>query len=380
MAKNKVQIDVSVDDKGTTKKVALGAKQAGEGLDKVATSASTADRNMKGVSQQSANGTKNFSKMAQGMGGLVGIYATIAAQVFAVSAAFQFFKEAADLRVIKDSQIAYSSATGIGMMTLTKQIKQATDGLVGFKDAAAAAAIGTASGLSQEQIRGFAQGAKEVSQILGRDVTDSFNRLIRGVTKAEPELLDELGITLRLADATEKYAATLGKTAKELSLYEKSQAVAVEVQDQLDKKYASVAASVELQSNAVAQLGVAFEKVYHPIQQFVAAIAEPTALFLADNIKALTAALGLLALPIIKAIIPGLSDWAENSRLASEAASQSLKEARLEMEALKQASVELSQSGADPRAAAQQALQGVKSTSSGVKKLQGGDFGSLTKR
>ena len=37
-----------------------------------------------------------------------------------------------------------------------------------------------------------------VSIALGRDVTDSFNRLVRGVTKAEPELLDELGIILRL--------------------------------------------------------------------------------------------------------------------------------------------------------------------------------------
>ena len=33
MAKNKVEIDVKVDDKGTTKKVGLGAKKAGESID-----------------------------------------------------------------------------------------------------------------------------------------------------------------------------------------------------------------------------------------------------------------------------------------------------------------------------------------------------------
>jgi hypothetical protein len=65
MAKNKVEIDVTVDDKGTTKKVGLGARQASEGLDKTAKSAQTADRNLKGAAQASANGTKNFAKMTQ---------------------------------------------------------------------------------------------------------------------------------------------------------------------------------------------------------------------------------------------------------------------------------------------------------------------------
>ena len=53
-----------------------------------------ADRAMKGVSQQSSNSSKNFSKMAQGMsGGLVPAYATLAAQIFAVTALFRFLKK-----------------------------------------------------------------------------------------------------------------------------------------------------------------------------------------------------------------------------------------------------------------------------------------------
>ena len=88
MAKNKIEIDVKVDDKGTTKKVALESKKAAKGLDETGKSARTADRNLKGAAQASANSTKNFSKMAQGIsGGLVPAYATLAAQVFAVSAA-----------------------------------------------------------------------------------------------------------------------------------------------------------------------------------------------------------------------------------------------------------------------------------------------------
>ena len=76
--------------------------------------------------------------------------------------------------------------------TLTNDIIAATDATVTFQDAAQAAAIGTAAGLSSDQLTRLGTAAKDASIILGRDVTDSFNRLVRGVTKAEPELLDEL--------------------------------------------------------------------------------------------------------------------------------------------------------------------------------------------
>ena len=114
MAKNKVEVDVIVDDKGTTKKLGLESKKASEGLDKTAKSARTADRNLKGASQQSANGTKNFSKMAQGIsGGLVPAYATLAANIFAISAAFNFFKRAADVSVLIQAQESYATSTGV---------------------------------------------------------------------------------------------------------------------------------------------------------------------------------------------------------------------------------------------------------------------------
>ena len=94
MAKNTVFIDVVVDDKGTTKRLAVDADKLGASLEKTSTSARTADRNLKGAARTSANSTKNFSKMAQGItGGLVPAYATLAAQVFAITAAFDFFDE-----------------------------------------------------------------------------------------------------------------------------------------------------------------------------------------------------------------------------------------------------------------------------------------------
>ena len=159
------------------------------GLDNVGKSARDADRNLKGAAQASSNTTKNFSKMAQGMDSmLVPAYAAFAAQVFALTAVFGFFKRAGDLQVLQQGQIAYASATGLAMKSLTKDIMAATGGQVAFTEAASAAAIGTAAGLSTDQLERLGKAAKDSSAVLGRDVTASFYRRVRGVTKAEPEL------------------------------------------------------------------------------------------------------------------------------------------------------------------------------------------------
>ena len=219
MAKKRtVFVNVVVDDKGTTKKLAIDSKRLSDGLQKGAKGTKDFDRNLRGVIGTSQAGGRNFAAMAQGItGGIVPAYAAFAAQVFAIGAAFRFLREAGDLKTLEAGQIAYASATGKALNTLTKSIQAATDNQIAFQDAAQAAAIGTAAGLSSSQLERLGGAAKDVSIVLGRDVTDSFNRLVRGVTKAEPELLDELGIVLRLKDATEEYARALGKNASDLS-------------------------------------------------------------------------------------------------------------------------------------------------------------------
>jgi hypothetical protein len=289
MAKNKVEIDVVVDDKGTTKKVALGAKQAADNLDKTGKAAGTADRNIKGTAQASANASKNFSKMSQGMGGLVGAYATLAAQLFALSAAYNFLKSAGDLKVLEAGQKAYATTTGVALRVLANDVIAATDAQIRFADASQAVAIGTAAGLTASQLTSLGKAAKDVSLILGRDVTDSFNRLIRGVTKAEPELLDELGVILRLKTATEKYALTLGKSANDLTDFERSQAVAVDVLDQVEKKYSSMLKSFDVSTNTYNKLGKALDDVLNQLKLLVDFVAKPFAEVL-SNVPALAIA------------------------------------------------------------------------------------------
>ena len=343
MAKNKVEIDVKVDDKGTTKKVGLGAKKAAEGLDNTAKSARTTDRNLKGASRQSANSTKNFSKMAQGItGGLVPAYATLAANIFAISAAFNFFKRAADVSVLIDAQKSYAAATGVGLQGITSSLREASGGMLTFRDAASAAAIGVAKGFSTAQLEDLAAGARKASAALGRDFQDAFDRLIRGTSKAEPELLDELGITLRLEKATNDYAAAIGKNVKELTAYERSQAVLVETQRQLDEQFGNVDAAV----NPFQQLAVTFNDIVKSVTQFLLPVFEAFASLINKSAYAAIAVFGALGVSILKAAIPfdvigkKVEEFKNNQSQAVEAAEAKVNEYT---EALKRNTAELKQ-------------------------------------
>ena len=299
MAK-KIQIDVKVDDKGTTKKLGLGAKEASKGIDNVGKSAKDTEKNMKGMAGTASAGSKNFGKMAQGAGGLVAAYASVAATIFAVSAAFGFLKRAGDLVALQRGQEQYAIKTGKSMKLLTSRIIAATDAQVSFSDASQAAAIGTAAGLSSDQLSGLARIAKNASVALGRDLTDSFNRLTRGAIKAEPELLDELGIILRLEKASKDYALALDKDVNSLTMFEKSQAVVNAVLQQGVEKFDDVGSNV----NQIARLGKKFDDLVKQISRFIEPLATFLSSTLADNVNALAAAFTVLGLSITRALIP----------------------------------------------------------------------------
>ena len=302
MAKKKnVKVGLIVDD-GNLKNVAKNSKKAGDALGQTAKNARTADRNIKGAAQASSGASKNFSKLAQGTGGLVGAYATLAANVFAISAAFNFLKRAGDLGALTRGQEAYAIKTGKSLALLTSRVQEATGGLLTFDDASQAVAIGTAAGLSSDQLESLATVAKNASVALGRDLTDSFNRLTRGAIKAEPELLDELGIVLRLEKATEDYARVINKNAKELTQFEKTQAVVNAVLEQGISKFDDVGTNV----NQVARLGKAFDDLLKKLSKII----EPFATFisgaLVNNVEALAAAFFALGLSITRAILPAM--------------------------------------------------------------------------
>ena len=368
MAK-KIQIDIEVN--GKMRKATVSTKQlrdALKGVDeqqgKVGKSAGEADRNIKGTAQASANATKNFSKMSQGMGGLVGAYATLAAQVFAISAAFNFLKTAGNLDTLQKGQNAYAASTGIAMRTLTNDIIAATDAQVAFQDAAQAGAIGVAAGLSTDQITKLGTAAKDASIILGRDVTDSFNRLVRGVTKAEPELLDELGIILRLNDATRAYADQLGISAEDLTQFQKTQAVTNDVLGQAQDKYSRIIDIVDPGVNKFNQLGKAFDDIVNKLRTLAVDIATPLANLFIEFPQVAYAGFLLIGRGVLTAALPALTDFSSKMDEVADKSSKAFKAAE---DDIKRYQRTMQAASGDKKAAKAVGVQGLRDAKAALK-------------
>ena len=313
MAKDKIEIDIKVDDKGTTQKQTLNSKKAGKQFDDTTKKADKYHKGQKGVAQATANSTKAFSKMQGGMTGMVGVYAEIASRVFALSAAFMFLKNASDITNLIAGQEALGSVTGVAYKTMTADLKAATDGQLAYADAARAAAIGTAAGLSGGQLQELGVAAKNASNALGRDLKDSFDRLVRGVTKAEPELLDELGIILRLDTATQNYADSIGKSKNALSQFEKSQAVVNEVLSQAEEKFGKIEALMDPAAASLNKFLVSFDNLMNSFKKGTMTFLRPVFDFLANNSAALATAIGVMGMSIMKSILPSMDAWKQSS-------------------------------------------------------------------
>lgn len=308
---NEVKIKIKIDDNGDLTIIAQDAKKAagavdelGEATEKAGKKRGKFHKGEKGVAGLTSNSTKGFAKQAQTINGgsssLVGAYATLAANVFALSAAFNFFKRAADVSNLQKSQLEYAQSTGVALGSMTQKLRDASGGLLGFREAAEATAIGVAKGFSPQMMDNIAEGARKASTALGRDFGDSFDRLVRGISKAEPELLDELGITLRLKKATEDYATSIDSTAEALTASQRSMAVYNETMNQIEDNFGSVVPK----DNAFILLQKTFDDIIRAGTQFILPFFEGFARIVSRNGIAAVAIFGLIAVSLFKMMVP----------------------------------------------------------------------------
>lgn len=316
MASKKIEIDIVVN--GKMQKATVSAKKLRKALDgaadsneKLGKSARTTDRNLKGAAQASANGTKNFSKMAQGIGGfLVPAYATLAANVFAVTAAFNAFRNAAQLEQLESSLIRTGALAGQNLQAVADGLRNITDNAIDTEGALRATAQGVAQGFSTKQLNQLTMVAKGASIALGRELPDALDRLIRGTAKLEPEILDELGIIVRLDQAAEDYAVTIGKTADQLTQFEKQQAFANAVTEQGLKKFGDIAKIAE--ANPYDKLAATFMDLKKNVFDGLNTLLGGFVGFLSSSPMALGGVVAVLAGTIISQLTPALSDMAAN--------------------------------------------------------------------
>lgn len=263
----------------------------------------------KGTSQSTNNTTKAFSKMAQNMEGtLVPAYAAVAANVFALTAAFGALSRAADLQILINASEELATTTGRNLHTVAMSMKELTGEAISLQEAMTNASLAASAGFDNETIEKLTSVARNASVALGRDMTDSLNRIFKGAIKAEPELLDELGIIVRLDKASRDYAASLGKNVKTLTTFEKQTAVVNAVLAEGEKKFDAIS---KVDVNPYSKLAAAFNDVAISITNFIAIPLTPVIGFLAENVESLTAVLLIFGSSILKTAFPALEKFSE---------------------------------------------------------------------
>ena len=337
MASNSITFKVKVEKDGSLKVVAKEAKSASKATDDLGTSTDTLSKKRdkfnkveKGVGQTGLSTAKSFSKMRDAIGGgssgLVGAYAVLAANIFALTAAFGALQRAAQVKQLEAGLTAMGTASGTALKTLSNGLREATGHALNMEDAMRATALATSAGFDSSSIERLGDVARKASIALGRDTADSLNRLTKGAIKLEPELLDELGIMVRLDDATETYARGLGKTANELSLFEKRQAFMNAVLAEGEEKFAAMA---DVETNPYDRLAATFNDLTKALLNILNSVLIPIVGVFANSQAAMLGGMVMFARTIATSMVPALADlsggYAESRKKAKESSEAQVK-------------------------------------------------------
>ena len=289
-----------------------GGAQVQKTLDGVGKATDRVGRQQTRLGQASAAAGRQFSAQASGLGGLVAAYAGAAATVFAITAAFQALNAAARAEQTITGVNALANAIGESGPQIIAGLQEITKGQLSIVQTAELANLALSSGFSADQINNLAEISLKASRALGRDLTDSFNRLVRGVTKLEPELLDELGIFTRIEPAAERFAAQVGKVASQLSNFEKRQAFANAVAEEGTEKFKDIDTSADTTSESLEKLSATVANLGQQVGAFVAKVLQPLADAISGNLIASIGAFGILAKTVFGTTIREATSSIEN--------------------------------------------------------------------
>jgi lambda family phage tail tape measure protein len=301
-----------------TQELMKGTKGGGGTRSAAAAFGQTEYNTARGTVGTGASG-RDFAKQSRELDGLVRLYAVYAANIFAAGAAFRALSEAMDTTNMIQGLNQLGAASGVAMGGLAKRFSEASGGAISLRESMEATAKAVSSGLSQAQFLKLGDVAKKASQALGVNMSDAVSRLTRGITKLEPELLDELGIFTKVGKATEDYARAIGKPVSALTDFERRQAFANSVLEEGARKFGQI----DIPTNPYDKLLATLKNVAQAGLEIVNNVLGPFAKLLSNNTGLLVGVIGLIGAKIVKDALPAIGQWRTGLKDAADAARKS---------------------------------------------------------
>ena len=111
---------------------------------------------------------------------------------------------------------------------------------------------------SQEEMAALAKMGTVLGSAMGQDAATSIDNLVVGMGRMSPMILDNLGLTVNMDQATAAYAATVGKTVEQLTEQERKQAFTNAVLAAGEARMATIGGQVDDSATKTERRGAAW--------------------------------------------------------------------------------------------------------------------------
>ena len=279
---------------------------------KLAKTRDSYNRREKGAAGISSNSTKNFSKMQQsidgggGSGGLVRAYALLAANVFALSAAFGILSRSAQITTLTESMTELEIKSGKSIRQVARDLQEASGFGLDFAESLRSTSLAMSAGFDTSTITKLGEAARNAAVSLGRPMGDALDRIFRGVIKVEPELLDEIGLFVRVNEAAARYASQLGLAAGDLTEFQKRQAFATESLRQATEKFSDFG---DIETDPYSKLAASFADMAQTLLATVGPAISFVVNLLAENKVLLGTVFAGIAFALLRLVVPAMSSF-----------------------------------------------------------------------
>ena len=169
------------------------------------------------------------------------------------------------------------------------RIKAAAANMIDDKTIVEASNRAMSLGIPIERIGQLMEIARAKARDMGTDVSTAFSDIVTGIGRASPMILDNLGLIIKIGEANEKYAESIGKTVKQMTA--------------ADKKMAVLNATIEAGTEALNRHDLAVKTDNERIQEF------------GTNLKNITLGFGNFAKAILVKVIPAMNSFIERWNL-----------------------------------------------------------------
>jgi phage-related protein len=217
--------------------------------------------------QEASKSAENFQSAAGKLNGslvaLGGIAA--AASIALITFGTRSFRAAAEVQELDIALQAIGQSTRYGYTELALAVQEIKN--VGIASTSAQRAIIklAQSNVDLGQVTDLATLAQNLSVTASVSSADALQNLTQAISRAVPRQLSQLGITISAEEAYKKYGQTIGKSASELNMADKRQAIFNAVLEDGKKVTGAYALAIQSPSRALKEFGDQTRKVQEAV-------------------------------------------------------------------------------------------------------------------